>query len=1036
MNRHLPIPNQLIRYQRLLILIVSVLVVATLIYVGYPTPQVQAVGVMRAKVTSGSNYLIVEALRDDIVHFELAVGAGPDPALPLATTLMVANTSYTGPTSWSDTTVGSTRTFETPSVKVEVNTSTLCVTETDKANGNVVLTTVCPLNLALAWKGLTITQSGATNVYGLGEQFNTVGTADGDWVNKVRTSPDAYGNARVGYNGGAVGNAQFPIMYALGSGTNNYALFMDNTYKQTWTFNTTPWKAEMWGDQLRWYMITGPNLQDLRKDYMDLVGRPLVPPKKAFGLWVSEYGYESWTELDSRLNELRAAKFPMDGFVLDLQWFGGVNSTDNTPMGGLNWDLTKFPNPQTKIAAYKNNEGLGIIPIEESYIGRGRPEHTDMANRGYLVRAGCSTCIPVYLTANPWWGKGGMIDWTSNAAGDYWHDLKRQPLVNDGVVGHWIDLGEPEAYDSADWTAGVLPNKNGHADYHNIYNFKWAESIARGYTRNNNATRPFSIARSGTSGVQRFGTVIWSNDIGSNFGSLASHLNVQMHMSLSGVDYFDSDLGGFERGACGGCDINNLYTQWFANGAWFDSPVRPHDNNLCNCNPTSPALIGDVPSNLANIRQRYELTPFLYSLAYRAYLYAEPVVPPLVYYYQTDTNVRTMGHEKLIGRDLLVGVVAGQGETQRDIYLPAGTWVNYHTNAWYQSTGQWYTAIPEYINGIFRLPTFARAGAILPKMYVDDKTMNVLGKRTDASTRDELITRVYASSTATNFTLYEDDGSSPAYITGAYRTTLISQQKTSNTSETVTIAAASGTYTGAGASRNNVVELVIENQNATSVTLNGGALTQYTTQATFNAASSGWFNAGGNLILAKSGSQAVTSAKTFVFTFGTGPTPTPTSIIPTLTPTATPAGGISPTAWYSVINQNSNKCVDARNAGTANATAVQQYTCNGTFAQNWKFTPTSGGYYQIGNRNAVTQVIDVSGISTADGALLQLWAWANGNNQQWQPVSLGGGYYKFVARHSGKCMDVPNASTANSVQLQQYTCNGTNAQSFSLTQQP
>ena len=51
-------------------------------------------------------------------------------------------------------------------------------------------------------------------------------------------------------------------------------------------------------------------------------------------------------------------------------------------------------------------------------------------------------------------------------------------------------------------------------------------------------------------------------------------------------------------------------------------------------------------------------------------------------------------------------------------------------------------------------------------------------------------------------------------------------------------------------------------------------------------------------------------------------------------------------------------------------------------------------------------------------------------------MSEGGGYYHFVSRHSGKCLDVPAASTADSVQLVQYTCNGTAAQSFRLAQQP
>lgn len=844
-------------------------IVLLVAFFALPARPAQA-AVQRVKFSSGSSYLIVEFLDDDLVHFELsALGPGPGTGSPIFTTSQVAKTDYSGPSSFSQ--AGSTLT--TAEMRVEVDSSSLCASVYDTVpNPDLLLHTVCPLNLSQPWKGLTFTKESMQNAYGLGEQFFMGGSADGGWDGRVRSPGGNFGNAMVyDTDNGPVGNAQIPVLFAVGPNNAGYGLFLDHVYKQRWDFTLSGyWQVETWGDQIRWYTMTGPDLPDLRQDYMELTGRPPVPPKQAFGLWVSEFSYDSWTEIDNRLSTLRSNKFPIDGFVLDLEWFGGVTAgSDNTNMGRLTWDTSSFPNPATKIASYASNEGIGLIPIEESYVGKNLSEHTDLANQGYLVRAGCSTCAPVYLTSNDWWGRGGMIDWTQEAAGDYWHDTKRQPLIDDGIMGHWLDLGEPEMYDSNDWVAGVLPGKNAHADYHNLYNLKWAESVARGYLRNSETKRPFMLARSAAGGIQRHGVAMWSADIGSKLSALAGHSNVQMHMAMSGIDYFGSDIGGFRREMLDS-DLNELYTQWFANGAWFDVPVRPHTENLCNCAQTSPDQIGDVASNLANIRQRYELTPYYYSLAHRAYLYGEPVVPPLVYYYQNDPNVREMGNEKLIGRDLLVGIVAGAGERQRNVYLPAGDWINYHTNEWYHSSGQWYNDIPLYVNGNFRLPAFARAGAIIPKMFVDDKTMNTLGRRTDSSSRDELIVRVYSSTTASSFTLYEDDGATTAYQSGAVRTTDISQQRSGNTA-TVTIAAASGTYSGAPSSRANVVELVVENTQASGVTLNGTPLTQYANKAAFDAASSGWYNAGGNLIVAKSASLAVSGAKTFQFTLGQTP---------------------------------------------------------------------------------------------------------------------------------------------------------------------
>ncbi|MCL2552070.1 MAG: RICIN domain-containing protein [Actinomycetia bacterium] len=150
--------------------------------------------------------------------------------------------------------------------------------------------------------------------------------------------------------------------------------------------------------------------------------------------------------------------------------------------------------------------------------------------------------------------------------------------------------------------------------------------------------------------------------------------------------------------------------------------------------------------------------------------------------------------------------------------------------------------------------------------------------------------------------------------------------------------------------------------------------------------------------------------------------------------TARDAGAATlPTAPATVVDAGSGKCVDARAAATGNGTAVQQYTCNGTAAQSWQFTPTDSGYYRIGVSSAPDQVWDETGVSTADGALTQLWLYGGGANQQWLPVAESSGTFHFVNRNSGKCLDVPSASTADSVQLQQYTCNGTAAQSFTVS---
>ena len=819
----------------------------------------------RVKFQVGQNYLILEFLDDDLVHFELSgVETQTDLSQPLHITPMVTKKDYPGP---SHLTFDRQGTFETTNLKVQVEPATLCLTAWDiTRQPALTLTTLCPLNLGNKDQGITLTPESFTNVYGLGEQFLSP-ASQGDWVGRTRTPGSVMGNAMVGWDGGAVGNAQFPIAYFLGQGMDNYALFADNAYAQKWDFKGRPWQVTMGGNWLRFYLMSGPDLQDLRQDYLELVGHPLVPPKKMFGLWISEYGFDNWGELEDKLRTLRANHFPVDGFVLDLQWFGGVLSeSDDSRMGSLSWDLDNFPDPAGKIAELKQRQGVGIVTIEESYISRGLPEYTRLAEQNYLARA-CSTCPPSYLTSNPWWGKGGMLDWTNPEASAFWHDWKREPLIDAGVMGHWTDLGEPEMYDPASWYAGITDDYaalSQHADIHDLFNLLWCQSIYEGYLRNGHTQRPFILSRSGAPGSQRYGAAMWSGDIGSNLSSLTSQMNVQVHMSFSGMDYFGSDIGGFHRGGLDG-DLDEMYTQWFANSSLLDVPVRAHTENLCNCKETAPDRIGNLQSNLANIRLRYEFSPYLYSLSHQAYLFGEPVFPPLVYYYQNDSAVRDIVDEKLIGRDLLVSQAAAYGLKEQPVYLPAGDWYDYYTNMLYQSDGEQFRPFPLYQDGRFHLPLFARAGALIPQMYVDGQTMNILDQRSDGSVRDELIVRAYASPDATSFTLYEDDGATMAYQNGAVRATLLSQQQMDQGAR-VTIAAAQGEYAGALSDRVNVVMLVIPGADKISqVSLNGESLLQIQDQDAWENTTSGWYLAGDNLIVAKSQRLPVSIEKVFEF---------------------------------------------------------------------------------------------------------------------------------------------------------------------------
>jgi hypothetical protein len=147
--------------------------------------------------------------------------------------------------------------------------------------------------------------------------------------------------------------------------------------------------------------------------------------------------------------------------------------------------------------------------------------------------------------------------------------------------------------------------------------------------------------------------------------------------------------------------------------------------------------------------------------------------------------------------------------------------------------------------------------------------------------------------------------------------------------------------------------------------------------------------------------------------------------------------GINTSSWYEVVNEGSGLCASAAGGGTANGTAVQQLACTGATSQRWQFVPTSvSGYYEVVNENAQSEGESwniTGGVgATAPGDALQIWNYGGTGNTN--ALFAGGpqysGYYTFAADNSGLCLGAP--STGSGAQLEQFACNGTPSQAFSL----
>lgn len=140
---------------------------------------------------------------------------------------------------------------------------------------------------------------------------------------------------------------------------------------------------------------------------------------------------------------------------------------------------------------------------------------------------------------------------------------------------------------------------------------------------------------------------------------------------------------------------------------------------------------------------------------------------------------------------------------------------------------------------------------------------------------------------------------------------------------------------------------------------------------------------------------------------------------------------------YKLLNINSRKAVDVAGASKADGANVQQWSDNGSSAQRFAIRRVSGDEFTLVNQTS-SKCLDVADASNADGANIQQWACHGGANQRFKfngtaTGALANGRYKLVSSNSGKCVDVTAASTADGANIQQYACNGTNAQAFNVT---
>jgi alpha-glucosidase (family GH31 glycosyl hydrolase) len=650
------------------------------------------------------------------------------------------------------------------------------------------------------------------------EQFYGLGLVLGKPLSYRGQTRTLY-NARTGFSSGAMTDMAVPLMVS----SKGYAVFMDNTYSQTWDFTqsgTTQWRALVSNGELNYYFIAGNTPADALTHYGQIVGTAPVAPRWALAYMQSKYGYRNWSQMYNAVNSFRTNDLPCDTLILDLYWFGSPSV-----MGGLTWDNTNFPNPSSNLTALANL-GVKTINIHEEYINnQNQPalsNFNDAKAAHYLLTTDAAMTTPDIMVNSGFYNNAGYVDFSNPSARAWWW-TKIKPLYDAGIAGFWTDLGEPEQDNANDYLFG------GHreSEMHNAYNLLWHQGLAEGFASNYPNARLYILSRSGFAGDQRFGVGHWTNDTGADWTTFAAHLNAICNYGLSGMNYFGSDIGGFT-----GTPSDELYIRWFQFGAFcpvfrahgVDSkPVAPYEFDL---------YVQDHCRNMMKLH--YRLLPYEYTMARETYDTGLPMDRALPLAFPNDTNVLVNGSQFMYGSNIMVAPVSTQGASSRSAYLPAGAWIDLWGGQ--VLTGPVTTNWPAPIS---QIPAFYRDNSITPLgPYVESSQFD------DGSQRG---LRVYCSTNA-SYTLYDDDGASNGYRSNQFATTFITAAATAGTNITVNIGTAVGSYTGQPTQRNWQVELYCTNA-VSSVIADGASLSSYGSAESLLAAGAGYYLDGADHLL-------------------------------------------------------------------------------------------------------------------------------------------------------------------------------------------
>ncbi len=470
--------------------------------------------------------------------------------------------------------------------------------------------------------------------------------------------------------------------------------------------NHTLWHAQC-AKQIDYIIIAGRTPEEINYRFTEITGRAPMIPEWATGFWQCKLRYETQEELLEVAREYKRRNLPISVIVIDyFHW---------TMQGEWKFDPIKWPDPK-KMVEELNEMGIKLMVSIWPTIDTRSENYDLMKRKNYIIRAEKGVDVVFML-----FGVLTYVDTTHPEAQKFFWSRVKENYYDYGIKTFWLDEAEPEMrpydYDNIRMYEG-----NGE-EVSNLYCVGFAKAFYDGMREQGEEV--CNLVRCAWLGSQRYGVVLWSGDIASTFDSLRKQLKAGLNVSLCGIPWWTTDIGGFINGDPEDEEFRELIVRWFEFGVFcpvfrlhgfrLPYPVRDILNPDAYCGSGGPNEVwsfGDTAYHIIvkymQIRER--LRPYIVEQMELATQKGTPMMRPLFYDFPEDSRVYDIGDEYMFGPDLLVAPVVEKGVERRKVYLPSGaTW----TNAYSAEKVEGGTEL-EVSARLEEIPLFYRNGARLP----------------------------------------------------------------------------------------------------------------------------------------------------------------------------------------------------------------------------------------------------------------------------------------------------------------------------------